>query len=51
MKESLKDISNAFRKARIAGEKLLEQVRITWESYAAVMIGFENKLKSMGQVI
>ena len=49
--ESVKDISNAFRKARIAGEKLLEQGRITWESYAAVMIGFEEMLKDKGQVI
>ncbi len=49
--ESVKDISNAFREARIAGEKLLEQGKITWESYAIVMIGFEEKLKSMRQVI
>jgi hypothetical protein len=49
--ESVKDISNAFHEARIVGEKLLEQGRITWESYAAVMIGFEEKLKSMGEVI
>jgi hypothetical protein len=51
MKESVKDISNAFREARIASEKLLEQGRITWERYAIVMIGFEEKLKSMRQVI
>lgn len=49
--ESVKDASNAFIKARIVGEKLLEQNRITWESYAIVMIGFEEKLKNMGQVI
>jgi hypothetical protein len=49
--ESVKDISNAFREARIAGEKLLEQGKITWERYAIVMIGFEEKLKSMGKVI
>jgi hypothetical protein len=49
--ESVKDISNAFRQARIVGEKLLDQGRITWEMYAIVMIGFENKLRSMGQVI
>jgi hypothetical protein len=49
--ESVKDISNAFREARIVGEKLLEQGRATWEGYSAVMIGFEEKLKSMGQVI
>ena len=49
--ESVKDVSKAFREARIVGEKLLEQGRITWEGYAFVMIGFEEKLKSMGQVI
>ncbi len=49
--ESVKEILNAFREARIAGEKLLEQGRITWEGYAAVMIGFEEKLRSMGQVV
>lgn len=49
--ESVKDISKAFREARIVGEKLLEQGRITWEGYAAVMIGFEEKLKNMGQVV
>jgi hypothetical protein len=49
--ESVKDISKAFIQARIVGEKLLEQGRITWESYAIVMIGFEEKLKTMGEVI
>ncbi len=49
--ESVKDISKAFREARIVGEKLLEQGRITWESYAVIMIGFEEKLRSMGKVI
>lgn len=49
--ESVEDILTAFRETRIVGEKLLEQGRITWESYAIVMIGFEEKLKSMGQAI
>jgi hypothetical protein len=49
--ESVTDISKAFREARIVGEKLLEQGRITWQRYAIVMIGFEEKLKSMGKVI
>ncbi len=49
--ESIKDILNAFRQARIIGEKLLEQGKINWESYAFVMIIFEVKLKSMGRVI
>jgi hypothetical protein len=49
--ESTEDISKAFREARIAGEKLLEQGRITWEGYAFVIAGFEEKLKSTHQVI
>jgi hypothetical protein len=49
--ESVEDISKAFRQARIVGEKLLEQGRITWQGYIIVMIGFEEKLKSTGQVI
>ncbi len=49
--ESVKDVSKAFRQARIVGEKLLEQGKINWESYAAMMIGFEEKLKSLGEVI
>lgn len=49
--ESVKDILNAFREARIVGEKLLEQGRISWKGYSIVMIGFEEKLKSMGQAI
>lgn len=49
--ESIEDLSKAFREARIVGQKLLEQGRITWEGYAAVMIGFEEKLRSMGKVM
>lgn len=49
--ESVEDVSKAFRQARIVGEKLLEQGKITWESYSVMMIGFEEKLKSLGQVI
>jgi hypothetical protein len=49
--ESVIDIVKAFRQARIAGRKLLEKGRITWESYAFIMIGFEEKLKSMGKVV
>lgn len=49
--ESVKNISKAFRQARIVGEKLLEQGRIQWDGYAILMISFEEKLKSIGQVI
>ncbi len=49
--ESAKDISEAFRQVRIAGERQFKHDKITWEGYTAVMIGFEEMLKSMGQVI
>ncbi|HIH45252.1 MAG TPA: hypothetical protein HA257_09370 [Candidatus Methanoperedenaceae archaeon] len=46
--ENRADVIKAFREARIAGEKLLSQGKITWDDYAATMAGFELKLKSMG---
>ncbi len=49
--ESVEDISKAFREARIVGEKLLVQGKISWAGYCAMMIGFEEKLKNLGQVI
>ncbi len=48
--ESVKDISEAFRQARIAGERLRENGKITWEGYTAVMIVYKENLKSVGQV-
>jgi len=39
---------NAFRKARIEGEKLLSQGKITWEEFCFVMLGFEQKLRDSG---
>ena len=38
----------AFRKARIDGEKLLSQGKITWEEFCFVMLGFEQKLRDSG---
>ncbi len=49
--ESKEDISKAFRQARIVGEKLLEEGKISWVGYSVMMIGFEEKLKSLGRVI
>ncbi len=43
------EVIKAFRKARKAGEKLLYQGKITWEEYAATMIGYELILKEMGE--
>ena len=48
MKETVKDVQKAFREARIAGEKLLSQGKITWDDFAFAMVGFELKLQSMG---
>lgn len=45
---TVEQIKKAFREARIAGEKLLSQGKITWDEYAAMMIGFELTLKEMG---
>ena len=42
------EVINAFRKARIAGEKLLSQNKISWDQYAFTMIGFELTLREMG---
>lgn len=43
------ELINSFRKARKEGEKLLYAGKITWEEYAATMIGYELILKEMGE--
>lgn len=48
--ESVKEIKNAFRQARIVGEELLSKGLMTWDSFEAMMLGFEQKLRTMGQV-
>ncbi len=45
---TVKERIKAFRKARIEGEKLLSQGKITWDEYAFLMLGFEADLRSMG---
>lgn len=45
------EVIKAFRKARIVGENLLSQGKITWNEYAFSMIGFELSLKEMGEVL
>ena len=42
------NIIRAFRKARIEGERMLIQGRITWEDFSFVMCGFEEQLKAAG---
>jgi hypothetical protein len=45
---NVESVKKAFHKARIEGEKLLSQGKITWDEYAFIMLGFEAKLRSMG---
>jgi hypothetical protein len=49
--DSVEDLKKAFKQARIVGEEFLRKGKTTWDSFAAVMIGFEQKLKNMGQEI
>ena len=48
---NVESVKKAFREARIAGEKLLSQGKITWDEFAAEMLNYEAKLRSMGVVL
>lgn len=48
MSKEIEHIVKSFREARIAGEKLLEQGKITWEQFSFMMLGYEARLKSKG---
>lgn len=43
------EVIRSFRKARIAGEKLVSQGKISWDEYAFSMMGFELTLIEMGE--
>ncbi len=45
---NVEQVKKAFCEARITGEELLSQGKITWDEHAATMIGYEQILKSMG---
>ena len=45
---TIESVKKAFRESRIAGEQMLSQGKITWDEYAATMVGYELVLKSMG---
>ncbi len=47
--ESVEYLKKAFKQARIVGEEFLRKGKMTWDSFAAMVIGFEQKLKNMGQ--
>lgn len=46
--ETVEQVSKAFREARIAGEKLMNEGKLTWDDFEFVMVGFEMQLKAMG---
>jgi hypothetical protein len=46
--ETIKDVTTAFKEARIVGEELLSKGLITWDNFADMMRGFEQKLRCMG---
>lgn len=46
--ETIEEIEKAFRQSRIAGEKLMEQGKITWEQFSFTMLGYEAQLKAKG---
>ncbi len=51
MSNEVEQVKKAFRDARIAGEKMLNEGKITWDDFEFVMVGFEAQLKAMGQAI
>ncbi len=48
---NVESVKKAFHEARITGEKLLSQGKITWDEFAAEMLNYETKLRSMGVVL
>ena len=48
---NVESVKKAFREARIAGEKKLSQGIITFDDFAAEMLDFEARLRSMGVVL
>jgi hypothetical protein len=48
---NVESVKKAFHEARIAGEKKLSQGIITFDDFAAEMLNFEARLRSMGIVL
>ncbi|VVB88844.1 Uncharacterised protein [uncultured archaeon] len=46
--KTIEQVKKAFHEARIAGEELLSQGKITWEEYTFTMVGYELTLQNMG---
>ena len=49
--DNVESVKKAFHEARIVGEQLLSQGKITWDQYAFVMVGYETILKEMGETL
>jgi len=49
--ETIEHVKKAFREARIVGEHLLSNGKITWDQYAFIMVGYETILKEMGETL
>jgi hypothetical protein len=45
---TVEHVKKAFHEARIAGEQMLSQGKITWDDHDATMVGYELILKNMG---
>ena len=48
---NVESVKKAFHKARIEGEKLLSQGKITWDEFADNMRDYEAELRGMGVVL
>jgi len=48
MSREIENLKHAFSKARIEGEAMLKDGRITWEMFCDVMKSFENDLRNRG---
>jgi hypothetical protein len=48
---NVESVKKAFHESRIAGEKKLSQGIITFDEFAAEMLNFEARLRSMGVVL
>lgn len=47
----LQEMRVAFRLARLIGEELVRDHKISWKSFSLFMIAFEKELKRMGDEI
>jgi hypothetical protein len=48
---NVESVKKSFHESRISGEKKLSQGKITWDEFAAQMLNYEAKLRSMGMVL